>query len=104
MPSMPMLSTPAFSEICSPRPASSSGTPAVTAPNSSDVRKVSVSSASIRLHRGSWSAVQFPPPRSGGGSRWGHLHKPHSLDLSDGPHLTSPTAWGRNDYFELEGK
>ena len=32
MPSMPMLSTPAFSDTCSPRPASSSGMPAVTAP------------------------------------------------------------------------
>src|SRR5689334_13109304 len=49
MPSMPILSTPAFSEICSPRPASSSGTPAVTAPNSSEVRKASVSNPSIAL-------------------------------------------------------
>src|SRR4051812_25693129 len=47
MPSMPMLSTPAFSEICSPRPASSSGTPAVTAPNKSAVRKGCVSRPSI---------------------------------------------------------
>src|ERR1700722_4296625 len=39
MPSMPMLSTPAFSEICSPRPASSKGTPAVTAPAMRAVRK-----------------------------------------------------------------
>src|SRR5258705_4072988 len=42
MPSMPILSTPAFSEICSPRPTNSSGTPAVIAPNSSEVRKGSV--------------------------------------------------------------
>src|SRR5688572_1513847 len=47
MPSMPMLSTPAFSEICSPRPASSSGTPAVTAPNKSVVRKASFNRTSM---------------------------------------------------------
>src|SRR4051812_32585227 len=50
MPSMPMLSTPAFSEICSPKPASSKGTPAVTAPNSSAVRKGWVSRPSISAH------------------------------------------------------
>ena len=36
---MPMLRTPAFSEICSPSPASSSGTPAVTAPSTSEVEE-----------------------------------------------------------------
>ena len=45
MPSRPILNTPAFSEICSPRPASSNGTPAVTAPNSSETRKGSVNKA-----------------------------------------------------------
>src|SRR5258706_332375 len=47
MPSMPILRTPAFSEICSPSPASSSGTPAVMAPSSSEVRNGSVSRASM---------------------------------------------------------
>src|SRR5215468_8512341 len=46
MPWMPILSTPAFSEICSPSPARSSGTPAVTAPNNREVRNGSVSRAS----------------------------------------------------------
>src|ERR1700728_3599848 len=45
MPSMPILRIPAFSEICSPRPASSKGTPAVTAPKISVLRKASVRSA-----------------------------------------------------------
>src|SRR5262245_36109779 len=44
---MPILSTPDFSEICSPRPASSSGSPAFIAPNSSETMKVWVSSRSI---------------------------------------------------------
>src|ERR1043165_73245 len=57
MPSMPMLSTPAFSEICSPRPASSSGTPAVTAPNRSAVRKVSVISACMALGSDAFAAL-----------------------------------------------
>src|ERR1700686_1057030 len=56
MPSMPMLSTPAFSEICSPSPASSSGTPAVTAPNSSEVRNGWVSSASMALGHQAFAA------------------------------------------------
>src|SRR5690349_10854785 len=57
MPSMPILSTPAFSETCSPRPASSSGTPAVTAPNSREVRKASVSSPSIDLYSNALAAL-----------------------------------------------
>src|SRR5262249_45063389 len=101
MPSMPILSTPAFSEICSPRPASSSGTPAVTAPSSSAVRKVSVSSTSMGRYRDLWSAPQFPPPRSGGGLRWGPFGKSDAARLTRGPHLTSPTPWGREDRFGL---
>src|SRR5215470_12145856 len=47
MPSMPILRTPAFSEICSPSPANISGTPAVTAPNRSELRKAWVSRCSM---------------------------------------------------------
>src|SRR3984957_9481994 len=49
MPSRPIFSTPAFSEICSPRPARSSGKPAVTAPNSSETRNGSVNNAFISV-------------------------------------------------------
>ena len=40
---MPMFSTPAFSETCSPSPASSKGMPAATAPAISEIRKASLS-------------------------------------------------------------
>jgi hypothetical protein len=47
MPSRPRLSTPARSEICSPSPASSSGTATVSVPAMNAVMKVAVKSTFI---------------------------------------------------------
>src|SRR5882724_2953924 len=39
------------------------------------------------------SLIQSPPPRSGGGLRWGSLHNSMQRGCPRDPHLTSPTAW-----------
>src|ERR1700741_3322791 len=39
------------------------------------------------------SLIQSPPPRGGGGLRWGSFHASMRRGRPHDPHLTSPTAW-----------
>src|SRR5262245_8772113 len=49
------------------------------------------------------SLTPFPPSRSGGRSRWGRRGQVDARSLSCGPHITSPTAWGRNQVLRRLG-
>ena len=43
-------------------------------------------------------SLQSPPPRSGGGLRWGSIRNWMLRACPLDPHLTSPTSWGRDNY------